>query len=112
MYADMVEQSSGALAREYRCWGLSQVRTGWLGRLGVVGCCCVGGSRRQDKLAMASTTAALQKHDPNFPPLPPALQIRYMLGDAGRSLLVGFGRNPPKRTQDRGAACPDAPEVG
>ncbi|KAI7842235.1 hypothetical protein COHA_004148 [Chlorella ohadii] len=37
--------------------------------------------------------------------------IRYMLGDAGRSLLVGFGRNPPKRTQDRGAACPDAPEV-
>lgn len=35
-----------------------------------------------------------------------------MLGDAGRSLLVGFGRNPPKRTQDRGAACPDAPEVG
>ncbi|PRW56955.1 Six-hairpin glycosidase [Chlorella sorokiniana] len=61
MYADMVERSSGSLAREYRCWGLSQ--------------------------------------------------IRYMLGDAGRSLLVGYGRNPPKRTQDRGAACPDAPEV-
>ena len=38
-------------------------------------------------------------------------QVRYMLGDAGRSLVVGVGKNPPKRTQDRGAACPDPPEV-
>ena len=49
---------------------------------------------------------------PPPPPCHPNPQIRYMLGDAGRSLLVGYGHNPPKRTQDRGAACPDPPEVG
>jgi hypothetical protein len=61
MYADLAEVESASLAREYRCWALSQVR--------------------------------------------------YMLGDAGRSLLVGYGKNPPKRTQDRAAACPEPPEV-
>lgn len=39
-------------------------------------------------------------------------QIRYALGDSGRSLVVGYGKNPPKRTQDRDAACPANPEVG
>lgn len=38
-------------------------------------------------------------------------QLRYMLGDAGRSLVVNVGSNSPKRTQDRGAACPDPPAV-
>ena len=38
-------------------------------------------------------------------------QMRYMLGDAGRSLVVGVGENAPKRTQDRGAACPPPPAV-
>jgi endoglucanase len=38
-------------------------------------------------------------------------QLRYMLGDSGRSLVVGYGRNPPRRTQDRGAACPESPAV-
>lgn len=47
---------------------------------------------------------------PTHPPTPLS-QVRYMLGDAGRSLVVGVGKNPPKRTQDRGAACPDPPEV-
>ena len=61
MYAAEAEATSSGLAREYRCWALSQVR--------------------------------------------------YVLGDAGRSLLVGYGRKPPRRTQDRGAACPDPPEV-
>ncbi len=36
-------------------------------------------------------------------------QMRYMLGDAGRSMVVGVGTNPPKRTQDRTAACPEKP---
>lgn len=36
-------------------------------------------------------------------------QMRYMLGDAGRSMMVGVGTNPPKRTQDRTAACPEPP---
>ena len=38
-------------------------------------------------------------------------QVRYMLGDAGHSLVVGAGHKPPKRTQDRGAACPAPPQV-
>jgi endoglucanase len=38
-------------------------------------------------------------------------QLRYVLGDAGRSLVAGFGSNPPQRTQDRAAACPPPPAV-
>ena len=38
-------------------------------------------------------------------------QIRYMMGDSGRSMVVGQGHNPPKRTQDRAAACPAKPGV-
>jgi cellulose synthase/poly-beta-1,6-N-acetylglucosamine synthase-like glycosyltransferase len=38
-------------------------------------------------------------------------QVRYMMGDAGRSMVIGQGHNPPKRTQDRGAACPAKPNV-
>lgn len=33
-------------------------------------------------------------------------QIRYMLGDGGRSYVVGYGINPPKRPHHRGASCP------
>ena len=36
-------------------------------------------------------------------------QVRYMMGDAGRSMVVGQGRNPPERTRDRAAACPAKP---
>ncbi|PSC71157.1 Six-hairpin glycosidase [Micractinium conductrix] len=61
MQADMVEAKQPDMAREYRCWALSQARV--------------------------------------------------MLGDTGRSLVVGYGRNPPKRTQDRAAACPNPPET-
>ena len=38
-------------------------------------------------------------------------QVRYMLGDAGHSLVVGVGKDPPKRTQDRAAGCPEPPQV-
>ncbi len=38
-------------------------------------------------------------------------QMRYMLGDAGRSMVVGVGSDPPKRTQDRTAACPEPPST-
>jgi hypothetical protein len=38
-------------------------------------------------------------------------QVRYALGDAGQSMVVGVGRDPPRRTQDRAAACPAAPAV-
>merc|ERR1711976_465281 len=32
-------------------------------------------------------------------------QIHYMLGDAGRSYVVGFGHNPPQRPHHRAASC-------
>ncbi|XP_035694812.1 endoglucanase E-4-like [Branchiostoma floridae] len=35
-----------------------------------------------------------------------AQQINYMLGDAGRSMVVGFGNNPPVRPHHRAATCP------
>uniref|UniRef100_A0A7M5UKP5 Endoglucanase n=1 Tax=Clytia hemisphaerica TaxID=252671 RepID=A0A7M5UKP5_9CNID len=33
-------------------------------------------------------------------------QIHYMLGDAGRSYVVGFGNNPPQRPHHRSSSCP------
>lgn len=39
------------------------------------------------------------------------LQIRYMLGDSGRSYVVGYGKNYPKRVHHRGATCPDSPST-
>lgn len=59
MYAEMVKDEEPDLAKEYKCWALSQ--------------------------------------------------LRYFLGDSGRSYVVGYGTDAPERTQDRGAACPEAP---
>nr|8IHW_A Chain A, Endoglucanase [Eisenia fetida] len=36
-------------------------------------------------------------------------QIHYMLGDAGRSYVVGFGNNPPQQPHHRSSSCPDQP---
>ena len=38
-------------------------------------------------------------------------QIDYALGDNpnGRSYVVGFGTNPPKRPHHRSSSCPDEP---
>jgi hypothetical protein len=36
-------------------------------------------------------------------------QIRYMLGDASRSLVAGYGKNPPTQVQNKAASCPNAP---
>lgn len=38
------------------------------------------------------------------------LQTRYMLGDAGRSFVVGYGINPPTHVHHRGASCPRYPQ--
>jgi endoglucanase len=38
-------------------------------------------------------------------------QLRYVLGDSGKSFIVGYGEKPPQRTQDRAAACPNPPEA-
>ncbi|XP_078367250.1 endoglucanase A-like [Oculina patagonica] len=37
-------------------------------------------------------------------------QIHYMLGDSGRSFVVGFGKNPPKRPHHSSSSCPSAPK--
>ena len=36
-------------------------------------------------------------------------QIGLVLGDAGRSYVVGFGKNPPTRPHHSGASCPNRP---
>ncbi|XP_066989121.1 uncharacterized protein [Macrobrachium rosenbergii] len=36
-------------------------------------------------------------------------QIHYMLGDTGRSFVVGFGHNPPLRPHHASSSCPLAP---
>ncbi|XP_038057262.1 endoglucanase 4-like [Patiria miniata] len=36
-------------------------------------------------------------------------QINYMLGDGGRSFVVGFGNNPPHSPHHRASSCPDFP---
>lgn len=33
-------------------------------------------------------------------------QIHYMLGDTGRSYVVGFGRKYPKQPHHRASSCP------
>lgn len=38
-------------------------------------------------------------------------QIGYMLGDTGRSFVVGYGQNPPQRPHHRSSSCPDRPQV-
>ncbi|KAJ9588698.1 hypothetical protein L9F63_018012 [Diploptera punctata] len=36
-------------------------------------------------------------------------QVGYMLGDTGKSFVVGFGTDPPTRVSHRSSSCPDAP---
>jgi len=36
-------------------------------------------------------------------------QINYILGDNGRSYVVGWGENPPTRPHHRSSSCPDMP---
>lgn len=37
------------------------------------------------------------------------IQTRYVLGDAGRSLLTGYGKDPPTHVQNEAASCPASP---
>lgn len=32
--------------------------------------------------------------------------MKYILGDSGRSFVVGFGNNPPSHAHHRGSSCP------
>ena len=33
-------------------------------------------------------------------------QMKYILGDSGRSYVVGFGNDPPTHAHHRGVSCP------
>ena len=37
------------------------------------------------------------------------MQTRYVLGDAGQSLVVGIGMDPPSHVQNEAASCPAPP---
>jgi hypothetical protein len=37
------------------------------------------------------------------------MQTRYVLGDVGRSLLTGYGKDPPAHIQNEAASCPPEP---
>ena len=37
------------------------------------------------------------------------MQTRYILGDAGASLVVGYGHDPPTHVQNEAASCPPEP---
>ncbi|XP_066912786.1 uncharacterized protein [Clytia hemisphaerica] len=39
-------------------------------------------------------------------------QINYMLGDTGRSFIVGFGVNPPQKPHHASSSCPDEGPCG
>ena len=39
-------------------------------------------------------------------------QIDYMLGDSGRSYVVGFGNNPPQKPHHRSSSCPETGPCG
>lgn len=38
-------------------------------------------------------------------------QMRYILGDSGRSLVAGYGKEPPTRVRNEAASCSPAPTV-
>jgi hypothetical protein len=38
-------------------------------------------------------------------------QMHYILGDTGRSYVVGFGNNPPNKPHHRSSSCPDMPRM-
>ena len=53
-------------------------------------------------LARVASTMADKEFYNNFA----RSQLHYMLGDAGRSYVVGFGNNPPQRPHHRSSSCP------
>lgn len=61
------------------------------------------------QVLVASCTQAQQCLSFNNCITHPQGQMRQLLGDAGRSYVVGFGVNPPQRPHHRGASCPNLP---
>jgi hypothetical protein len=66
------------------------------------------GRPRQARFGPAGPHSFLPLNPPNRSPNP---QMHYILGGAtGRSFVVGYGPNPPRRPHHRAASCPDLGE--
>jgi endoglucanase len=66
------------------------------------------GSNRHALNAAAIALMAAKNLDPAFANTARCFavsQLHYVWGDAGRSFVVGFGSNPPKRPHHRNSAC-------
>merc|ERR1712150_85777 len=64
-----------------------------------------GPNRHAANLAFLSLVASKVK-DKGFYEKFTRQQIDYMLGDAGRSFVVGFGKDPPQKPHHRSSSCP------
>lgn len=80
-------------------WG----RAPWCRRLPASRCDCPG---RRPAPAEAPRPPERAARGPRTPPCTTLLSHSMW----GRSFMVGFGRNPPKRVHHAGASCPDPPK--
>ena len=75
----------------------------------------LGGTANAAFLALAYSKFARQQHEYNQLQKRYVCwargQLRYMLGGAGRSLVVGYGVNPPVKVQNEAASCNPSPTV-
>jgi len=65
-----------------------------------------GSNRHAANLAFLARVASIISDDKDFYNDFARSQIHYMLGDGGRSYVVGFGNNPPQRAHHKSASCP------
>jgi len=65
-----------------------------------------GANRHAANLAFLARVASTMTDDKDFYNAFARSQIHYMLGDGGRSYVVGFGNNPPLRPHHRSSSCP------
>ncbi|XP_012938664.1 endoglucanase E-4 [Aplysia californica] len=60
-------------------------------------------------MAFISLVAAAQGIEPDRYRVWARSQINYMLGDGGRSYVIGFGHNPPTRPHHASSSCRPPP---
>ncbi|XP_045161147.2 endoglucanase A-like [Mercenaria mercenaria] len=65
-----------------------------------------GSLRHTANMAFIAIMASLENIHPTEYRQWAASQINYMLGDGGRSYVVGFGNNPPTHPHHRASSCP------
>ncbi|XP_053379200.1 endoglucanase F-like isoform X2 [Mercenaria mercenaria] len=68
-----------------------------------------GSNRYAANMALIAIMASMQGVHPEVYRKWAESQIDYILGDTGRSFVVGFGTNPPEQPHHRGSSCPMKP---